>query len=252
MASLFGKAIPLWLRLFPKDAMPRGLKMIFPLDTVTTYTWRFQLTEVGLDRVQGIFVDNSNNASGVTILNPDTGDLKFIPANSQAMLTLIAANSGDAVTFVVSSTGGVQIPTIFMNVAPASDIIWSTIAAGSIIGAVTVQGQVTALPYNSAGINAANQTILAAATSQALFAANPARKGIMIVNPATGVSQGLGAVAPESLFINYGAAASGLGVAGNIEIAPGGYFNPLAAADNRAINIWAATIGHVFCAVQFQ
>lgn len=252
MAPRFGKAIPLWMRLFPKQAEPRGLKYSYPLSQVTTYQLTFQLTDVGLDMVNGVFIDNSNNTSGFTLLNPDTGDLKFIPANSQALLSLITAKSGDAITFVGASTGGIDVPIIFTNVAPNSDIIWSTVAAGQIIGAVTVQGQVTALPYASVGINAANETILVANTAQPLFVANAARKGLFIANPASGPSQGLGAVAPESIFIEFGANPAINGSPGTIEISPGGFYNPLQSVDTRAVNIIAASANHVFCAIQYQ
>lgn len=229
-----------------------GLVTTFPMATNTSFNMTIQLTDVGLDLVNGVFIDNSNNASGFTLFNPTTLQLIYIPAFSQGRLALLTAKSTDSIAFVGATTGGVDIPVTFTNTEPMSDSIWSTVAAGQIIGSVTVQGQVTALPYNSAGLDAANQSIIAGATAQTLFAANPARKGLLISNPASGPSQGLGAVAPESIFIRFGSNADGTGVGGNIEIVPGGYFNPLAAADNRSISIWAATTGHVFAATQFQ
>lgn len=222
------------------------------MDTAIEYEINLQLTNSGLDMVNGVFIDNSLNASGFTLYNPATLQNIFIPAFSQGRLALLTTKSGDNITFVGRTTGGVGVPVIFTNVEPMSDSIWSTVASGSIIGAVTVQGQVTALAYNSAGVDAANQIILVGGTAQPLFAANAARKGLLIVNPASGPSQGLGAVAPESIFIRFGANADGTGVGGNIEIVPGGFFNPLAAADNRSISIWAATTGHVFNATQYQ
>lgn len=250
--KLFGKATPITSRLFPKATSPRGLTTTFPLADTTTYTMSLQLSEIGLEQINGVFVDNSNNGSGFTLYNPVTYQLIYIPANSQGRIALITPNGSDNLAFTGTSTGGVDIPVIFTNVEPMSDSIWSTVAAGSIIGAVTVQGQVTALAYNSAGLDAAALSITTGGTAQVLFGANAARKGLLISNPASGPSQGLGAVAPESIFIRFGANASGLGVGGNIEIVPGGYFNPLAAADNRSISIWAATTGHVFTATQFQ
>lgn len=249
MAKL-GRAIPLFTRMFPKASGPRGLQYTFGLDTLTQDIVSISLTNVGLDFINGVFVDNSLNGSGFTLSNVQTGQIVYVPAYSQANLALITAQNTDNIQFTGSSTGGVIVPVIFRNTEPVSDAIWSTVAAGQIIGAVTVQGQVTALPYLSAGIDGSG-TIVTGGTAQLLFAANAARKGLFISNPASPAGQNTPGQAPESLFVKYGSAPA-IGAGNVIEIAPGGFLNPQGVADNRAIWILAATSGHVFDAQQYQ
>lgn len=226
--------------------------MNIPLDVNQVFQISIQLTQSGLTFINGIFIDNSDNTTGFTLFNPVTRQKIFVPANSQASLALVTQSGTDNIEFIASSTGGVVVPVIFRNTEPISDVIYSTIAAGTIVGAITVQGQVTALPYISGGVDAAVQSITAGGVAQSLFAANAARKGLMIANPASGAQQNLGVAAPESLLIRFGANPS-IGGNGTIEIAPGGYFyTPPGMSDTRAVNIMAATDNHVFAAIQYQ
>lgn len=252
MASIISRAIPLWTRMFPKQTGPRGYRFIFDLTGQTSTKATLQLTDVGLDMVNGVFIDNSANNAAFTLFNIVTGQLIYVPANSQAMMSLLTPQSTDNIEFTGSSTGGVQVPVIFRNTEPLSDIIYAVTPAGVITGAVTVQGSLTQYQYNSVGVPAAAQTITTGGTPQSLFASNVNRKGILIANPASGPSQGLGAVAPESLFINFGGSPVMTGGGGTIEIVPGGYFSPSGAIDSRAIQIIAATTSHAFTATQFQ
>lgn len=249
MAGLLGKAFPLWTRTLPRpDTGPRGVKGTFQLSTQTSQTLIINLTDVGIDQINGVFIDNSANAQSFTLYNPITGQNIFVPANSQASLALITTKSTDAQTFIGSTTGLVDITVTFRNTEPQSDMIWSVLAPGSIAGSVTVQGQVTALSYAAAGSDATG-VIAVASTSQTLFAANPTRKGFFISNPASPAGQGIATV--ESLFICIGAVAT-LGGAKMIEIAPGGYFQQTGVVDNRTINVIGATINHKFAATQYS
>ena len=251
MAPRYGRALPLGNRMFPSLNNPRGLNFTFSLaGGQTRDEINIQLQTAGLEWVTGIFVDNSASGSGVQITCFPTLMKFFVPAYSQALMPIIGMSGSDNVTFVGESVGGFDVPVIFTN-WEGPGLVWSTVASGQIIGAVTVQGQVTTLPYDAVGVDAANLSIIAPDTSQVLFAVNPARKRVVIANPASGPSQGLGAVAPESLFIRFGANADTGGVGGNIEISPGGYFDTgFGATDTRAINIAAHSAGHVFAASQ--
>lgn len=253
MANRYGRALPLGNRQFPTLNKPRGLNFTFSLSGgQTTDSINVQLQTAGLEWITGIFVDNSANGSGVQITAYPTLMKFFVPAYSQALMPIIGMSNSDNVTFTAESNGGFDVPVIFTN-WEGPGLVWSTVANGQIIGAVTVQGQVTTLPYNAGGSDAANLAIIAGGVSQQLFAINPTRKRLMISNPASGTSQGLGPVAPESLFIRFGAAASGAGVGGNFEIVPGGYFDTgFGATDTRVVNIVAATTGHVFAATQIN
>lgn len=248
---MLGRAIPLWTRMFPKGGTgSRGLQYQFQLDDKTGETVSIPLTTVGLDFINGVFIDNSRNASGFTLSNEQTGQIIFVPAYSQANIALITAQNTDNIAFTGASTGGVVVPVIFRNNEPISDSIWSAIAPGEIIGSVTVQGQVTALPYLSAGIDGTG-TIVTGGTAQLLFGSNAARKGLFISNPASPAGQNTPGQAPESIFIKYGSAPV-IGTSGVIEISPGGFLNPLGVSDNRSIWVLAATTGHVFNAQQYQ
>lgn len=249
MGSILGKAFPLLTRQLPsKQTGSRGLRYEFPLQSQTSYNIIVSLTESGLDLINGVFVDNSLNASAFTLTNPVTGQIVYVPAYSQGSLSLITTKSGDNQQFTGMTTGGVVVPVIFRNTEPVSDQIWSVLAPGQVAGAITVQGQVTAIPYVSAGIDSAG-LIVTGGTSQLLFAANPARKSLFISNPPSPTGQGIAAV--ESLYISFGSPATNGGPK-MIEVAPGGYFNPVAATDNRAVYIIGQTTNHAFTAIQYQ
>lgn len=249
MASILGQALPLFSRLMPKKMGSRGLRYEFDLVTQTTQTVIINLTQQGLELCNGVFIDNSLNANAFTLTNPVTGQIVYCPAYSQASLALITTVSGDNQQFIGASNGGVRVPCVFRNTEPQSDIIWSVLAPGAISGAITVQGTVTSQMYGTAGTDNAG-TIVSAATNQQLFASTPTRKGLLISNPATGSSQGLGTNPPESLFICFGAAAT-LGGPKMIEIVPGGYFQSGTFVDTRSVSAIAASAGHVYTAIQY-
>lgn len=249
MAKLFGIAIPIWTRLFPKDTGPRGLEVTFPLSGQNEYTLNMQLTTVGLQMVQGVFINNAKNSQGFTLTNPTTGQEIFIPAFSQGRLSVLTTQSSDNVTFVASSTGGIDINVIFTNTEPVSDLIWAVIPPGSSTGSVVVTGQVTTLPPASAG-NERNGTIAVGGTSQVLAPANAARQRIIIQNPFSVAGEG-GIPAAETLYVRFGGAA-GVDNGTSFEIFPGGSYDSAAGpVYNGAINVTAATAGHKFIAWEF-
>lgn len=246
--KLFGKAIPLFTRWFPKAAGPRGLLFSFPLDTATDYTVNFQLTDIGLDFINGIFIDNSKNAQPFTLFNLQTGQLLFIAANSQANFALITAQGSDNIAFTGHSTGGVVVPCIFRNTEPVSDTVYSSIAAGQITGTVTVQGQVATFPLASAPTDR-TAAIAAGGVSQQLMAANPARRRIIIQNPSSIAGQGIAAAEPA--YFNFGGAA-GVATAGSYELYPGASYDTAnGTLSNGVVNINAATINHRIIATEY-
>lgn len=86
-------------------------------------------------------------------------------------------------------------------------------------------------------------TITVGGTSQQVSASNAARKGMEIQN---------GSTATESLFINFGAAATNVPGGGSHEITPGGSWDTAGRAPpSDAININAVTTAHAFTAKEW-
>jgi hypothetical protein len=248
MAKLFGIATPLWTRLFPKDEGPRGLQVLFPLSTQASYTLNMQLTTVGLQMINGVFIDNSLNAQGFTLTNPTTGQKIFIPAFSQGRLSLLTQQSSDNVSFVAQSTGGVDVNVIFTNTEPVSDMIWAVIPPGSSTGSVIVTGQVTTLPL-AAAVTDHSTAITVGGTSQILMPANAARKRLIIQNPFSPAGEGIASAEP--IFFRFGAAA-GINDGSSFELYPGAsYDSSDGPVFNGAIQFNAATTGHRVIATEF-
>jgi hypothetical protein len=213
-----------------------------------TYSLQFQLTTTGLEMVNGVFIDNSVNSQGFTLLNPTTGQLVFIPAFSQGRLALLTSQSSDNVQFVGSSSGGVDVPVMFTNTEPVSDLIWAVIPPGSTAGTVVVAGQVTTLPL-AASVTPRNATIAVGGTSQILMPANLARRRLIIQNPYTPTGEGIASAEP--IYFRYGAVA-GIDDGTSFEIYPGAaYDSSNGPVYNGAIQVNAASTGHRIIATEF-
>src|SRR5579883_2211683 len=82
-------------------------------------------------------------------------------------------------------------------------------------------------------------------TSQQVLPQNLERKILIIQNPSTAAGQGIGAT--ESLFVNFTNAA-GVNNGTSIELVAGASLQIVNPAPSDAINVNAATTGHVFVA----
>lgn len=102
-------------------------------------------------------------------------------------------------------------------------------------------------PPNTGAFTDASGSITLGGTSQTLVAAaSVARKQILIENPCSTASQGIGAT--ENLFINFTSAAS-LTAGNSIELAPcGSYSSSTGPVTIELITVNAATTGHKFVA----
>lgn len=88
-------------------------------------------------------------------------------------------------------------------------------------------------------INNQSGAITAAATSQTVFAANPARQFLYVANPTT---------ATEPLYVNFGTAAS---ATNSIVLQPGGIVQFVAGVTPvTTITVSAATAGHAYVAME--
>lgn len=249
--SLFGVAQALANRLFPTRNSPSGLRFRFPFASmgVTEYSYQLQLQPAKLEWITGAFIDNSRNTEQFMLVIGETGQRVTIPAHSQGAIELLGLIT-DKVSIYGTTTGNIDVEITFLNyVPPSANAIWSVIDPGTVVGAITVNGQVTTTPlvgsFSAPTVNA----IIAGGTSQLLFGAAASRRRIIVYNPATNVGQGI-VSSPEILWINFGApAAPDNGT--SFEILPGGVFDSgQGPVTNQAINIVAATTGHQFVAKQ--
>lgn len=91
--------------------------------------------------------------------------------------------------------------------------------------------------------------VAAGGTSQPLAPANPTRRRILIVNPCSLTTQGIAGA--ETLFVNFGAAASATD-GKSIEIATcGSYDSGPGLAMQEAINVTALTTNHKYTAKEW-
>lgn len=90
-----------------------------------------QLQQQGkISFIQGVMVDNSANASPLTIQSQTMNQKVVIPANAQAILPLFVTNPP---IFLVSSAGGVNVPLFFFNI-PLPAQVWGGNTAFTFVG----------------------------------------------------------------------------------------------------------------------
>lgn len=242
------RSITNWLQ--PRLLGPKALDGIFPLSTMQTYTHHFQPTEVGMDFVNSVFIDNKANSTVFVLTNDDTGQQIAVAPFCQADMDVIGLPTNSC-TFTGSSVGGVDVPIKYRSTRGAN-IQYSATSPGTPSGTVQINGTVVTTPFGENFSQAPTQTITSVLTWQILFPALATRKDLVIMNPATQITQG-GIAAPESLYINFGGPSAGapnFAGGGIYEITPGGNLPPYLVKDTRAVNIAAGSAGHAFFAAQ--
>lgn len=170
----------------------------------------------GMDLIQSVFIDNTQNAVGVTI-QFQYGLLQRIvcPALSQGIFPVLVPG---AVKYRATSTGGVIIPVIWSNMQ-REFAVW---------GPVTVNGSFVASTgaFTGAGLSTAG------GVSEQLLAANALRKGYLIAAKSSNA---------ESVWINWGAAAAA--DQSSYELMPGGVLPSTFVLSLQAINAFSVSAG---------
>lgn len=190
----------------------------------------------GIDGVQSVFVDNSANASALTIVF-DFNQTLVVPANAQGVYPIFWP--GEQLTFTASATIGAGISNLIFTNTKEFAALWSTKIP--ISGSVNVTGsQVYTQPAFGLFTDASG-VLAAGGVSQLLVAANGARQLLSVRNPASAASQGI--AAPEPVFINFGVAAATNG-ATSWELLPGEQLPRFELTTTQAIYWTAATVGH--------
>lgn len=218
MNNLFGVAQALKNRDYPSLNKPSGLSFRFPFQSqaVTDFVYQIQLQPVKLEWITGVFIDNSLNPQPFQLLLADTGQKITVPAYNQASIELLGLYS-DKVSVRGITTGNVDVPVIFLNYVPSgANSIWSVLDPGTVIGTITVNGTVTALPTMATSVDR-SLTTGALNTPQSLMPANAARKLMHIFNPFSNGAMTNGGV----LAVGIGAGVN-VGALGAYEIGPGG------------------------------
>lgn len=204
---------------------PKGLSLNLDFSAAVTIRGDFLLEETQgiIQGIQSVFVDNSQNASAVTITFGVTQQRLVIPANSQLTAPVFAV---DQLSFTATSVGAVIVPVTFLNV-PMPFASWGSVTVNSTL--VPTTGVYT---DRSGSIAVGN-------TSQQAMAANGARKRLIIQNPATET---------EVLYVNFTAAANSATKI-SLELVPGGsYDSAFGPVTTEAVNVVAVTAAHKYIA----
>lgn len=213
---------------------PRALPITLDFTTVTSIALDLlQEIEAGvINIVQSVYVDNSANPNALTLIWDQTNQRVVIPANAGGIWPVITPK--DAPRLIASTLAtGVIVGIILLNV-PMPLTQWGPVS----LAVANVNPATVAFTARSG-----NMTV--GGTSQQLMAANAGRKYLFIENPSTEV---------ESLFLNFGAAASlNAGVSpDSIELMPGGMW-PNATSNTintQQVQVNAATAGHKYIAFE--
>lgn len=179
-----------------------------------------------IEFIQSLYIDNSLNASSVTVLMDVTNQKITIPPNSQAYIKILGSERGK---FTFTSAGGVTVPVQFCNF-PTDTIIWSVNSSGS--GAVTAS-------ITPAAATDGSTTITLGGTAQNILGGVAPVNGFAVYN----------SDATNDLWISETTTAAPNGV-GSIRVAAngGGYETPITRKPLGIVSIYGAVTGQKFTA----
>lgn len=156
VASIFG----VYNAMVPKEGpkiIPVSAQLLAPNTSVLLDFSSLQ-QQGKISFIQGVMVDNSGNASPLTIQSQTMNQKIVIPAGAQAILPLFVTNPP---VFLVSSVGGVQVPLFFFNI-PLPAQVWNAANAFTFTGGSLVVSDplLEALISNLNGGNGLNVNIV--------------------------------------------------------------------------------------------
>ncbi len=219
------------------DNTPKALPIVLDFTGGSgTAVQNIDLKAAGLPIIQTVFINNKDNNQSVILQFGGSNITILCPAYCQGFFPVLTTQ--DVLNLTATSAGVVAVPIIFMN-TQETIMVWSSQAAGSITGTVTVVGTVIAAPQAGVYVDRSGAVALGG-TSQNLCAANGNRKRLFVQNPPS---------ATESLFINFTAAASSAGGTSSIELVAGASFDSgQGPISTELVTITAATTAHAFTA----
>jgi hypothetical protein len=176
-----------------------------------------------LEFVQTVYIDNSLNASSVTVQSLGTQQKVTCPPNAQGYFPLLVTQQPK---FIISTASGTPIvPIQFLNVAIPC-MIWSSIIQAVSVGQTGVDG---------------SSTITLGGTAQPLFGGVVPVNGFTVVNPD----------AANVLWLNVGGTALANG-SGSIPVpALGSYTTPDLYRPEGAVSIVGANTAQKFTAKRY-
>lgn len=100
----------------------RAVPLTLDFTNVTLYVLDLQnfIARNLISMVQAIFVDNSANASPISINMPNSSQTIIIPSNAQAYMSVLAPNPAQ---FNFATQGGVVVPVTLLNY-PVTNCVW--------------------------------------------------------------------------------------------------------------------------------
>lgn len=208
---------------------PKMLPMVIDFSTVgvASADLTFGEQDGELEFVQAAFIDNSLNLNPLTLIILGTLQKLVVPATAQGVFPIYTNNP---LSFVASTTAGngtdgkpLKISIGWMNI-PAPYTQWGPITVN--VGAITVAATPLASNFTSKSANILGADLI-------LIAANAGARRRVVQNPAN---------APESIWLNFGAAAAaGTG----IELVPGDKFDTQGGPiDQQDWHVFAVTNPH--------
>jgi hypothetical protein len=247
--------VPINTGKIPKEG-PNAVPILYDFSGgVLSYTTDMtQIHQAGkISLVQSIFVDNSANNGAVTVSAAGLNQAVSVQAGGQGVFPILV---GGQAVFNVSSTGTVNATISYINVAMPGFLQWTSVpfsitgtvtTADTILDATVTGGRVQTLmtPAQNTDTNRSG-TITTGGVAQNAMAANPARKGWMIMNidetnlePLGVRTTGAAALASAGTFTLVPSAGAGY---------PGGVMQGVGSG---AISVIAATTGHKFTAIEW-
>lgn len=212
----------------------------FKLDFSLGLTFQIDLTQFlqqgTIKSVQSLYIDNFGGTDDLTFVFDGTEQEIIIPANAQAYMPVLQANSPK---FTVTCANASQIaflqvlnffvpPYMWGTTQIVSDAILDTTVSNGMVNVATHAATLTG-PVDASG------AIVAGGTRQVLLAANPARKRWMLSNPST---------ATEILQFSYVSNTGGL-----VDLPPGAtWIEADQSVSGDEIWVVGATTAHAFTA----
>lgn len=219
----------------------------FTTSTSIALDFSYLFNRAFLSQILAVFVDNSQNTAALTLYLQDSNQTLTWPANSAGYLPVL---QGSNLKFIASSTGALVVEMQFINF-PVAVGIWSTngtpiVTAGklsvsdAVLEATVSGGAIQVKNIGNVVLTGGSGTITTGGTSQTLFAANAARQYWRVQNTST-----------ADLWINDNGGNAGVNVADSFKLAAGAmYESSPGFPSNKQINIFGATTGQQFSAVQ--
>jgi len=228
------KAIPVYAGYVAPEGS-RTFQVEFDFSLGPDQLYQANLADIGMSMVQGVYINNSNNASSVAVAIGGAQQVLTLGPSQQGFFP--ALMPGLNISLAASSAGLVTVPVLLLNF-PVTVAIWSS--SPIVTGSVTVSGSITSIPYTGAWTQR-SAALTTGGVSQTLMAANAARKSFFVQNPATIAGQNVPTL--ESVFVDYNGAA-GVDNGSSVEILPGGAISVGPLCTTQAITFVAATTGH--------